>query len=490
MYLGIDVGTSGVKVILTNDGNNIIASETSHLKVIRSKNGWSEQDPSDWWEATNKAVYKIKSHYSKQLKKVQGVGLSGQMHGLTALDKSDKPLRHSILWNDTRSSEEAKFLDDTEPLFRSIGGNVVMPGFTAPKALWLKKNELDVFNQIETILLPKDYIRLLMTGEKCSDMSDSSGTLWLDIAKRNWSDKLLNATDLSIKKMPTVIEGSQNSGYLRSTIASQWGIEGSPLVAGGGGDNASTACGLGVIEKGDAFISLGTSGVIFLVSDKFIPAANDGAHSFCHAIQNKWHLMSVILSATDSLNWLSEIFRKKVSNIMETIGDINDGPSDLMFHPYLSGERTPHNDPHIRGSFHSIKTTTNATDLQYAVIEGVSFGILDGVNSILKVNNNFDKIFMVGGGSKSSFWIELLAALLNRKLSVCDQSEFGAALGVARLAMYQDATIDNKENIISEIKISKTYEPNEDNIDLLLQRYSIWKDLYNSNNKIAKNFNF
>ena len=185
MYLGIDVGTSGVKVILTNDGNNIIASETSHLKVIRSKNGWSEQDPSDWWEATNKAVYKIKSHYSKQLKKVQGIGLSGQMHGLTALDKSDKPLRHSILWNDTRSSEEAKFLDDTEPLFRSIGGNVVMPGFTAPKALWLKKNELNVFNQIETILLPKDYIRLLMTGEKCSDMSDSSGTLWLDIAKRN-----------------------------------------------------------------------------------------------------------------------------------------------------------------------------------------------------------------------------------------------------------------------------------------------------------------
>ena len=156
----------------------------------------------------------------------------------------------------------------------------------------------------------------------------------------------------------------------------------------------------------------------------------------------------------------------------------------------MSGERTPHNDPHIRGSLHSIKTTTNATDLQYAVIEGVSFGILDGVNSILKVNNNFDKIFMVGGGSKSSFWIELLAALLNRKLSVCDQSEFGAALGVARLAMYQDATIDNKENIINEIKISKTYEPNEDNIDLLLQRYSIWKDLYNSNNKIAKNFNF
>ena len=156
----------------------------------------------------------------------------------------------------------------------------------------------------------------------------------------------------------------------------------------------------------------------------------------------------------------------------------------------MSGERTPHNDPHIRGSLHSIKTTTNSTDLQYAVIEGVSFGILDGVNSILKVNNNFDKIFMVGGGSKSSFWIELLGALLNRKLSVCDQSEFGAALGVARLAMYQDSTIDNKDNIISEIKISKTYEPNEDNIDLLLQRYSIWKDLYNSNNKIAKNLSF
>ena len=478
MYLGIDVGTSGVKVILTNDGNNIIASETSHLKVIRSKNGWSEQDPSDWWEATNKAVYKIKSHYSKQLKKVQGVGLSGQMHGLTALDKSDKPLRHSILWNDTRSSEEAKFLDDTEPLFRSIGGNVVMPGFTAPKALWLKKNELDVFNQIETILLPKDYIRLLMTGEKCSDMSDSSGTLWLDIAKRKWSDKLLNATDLSIKKMPTVIEGSQNSGYLRSTIASQWGIEGSPLVAGGGGDNASTACGLGVIEKGDAFISLGTSGVIFLVSDKFIPAANDGAHSFCHAIQNKWHLMSVILSATDSLNWLSEIFGKKVSNIMETIGDINDGPSDLMFHPYLSGERTPHNDANARGSFMNISRSTTSKDLARAVVEGVSYAFADCIKVFENANLKPKTLIAAGGGSQSDRWLEIISTVINTPIEIPNNSEHSAALGAARLGMLAFENENDTKTILVKPKIKKTINPKTEKFEEYQEKINHWRELY------------
>ncbi|SVC40398.1 uncharacterized protein METZ01_LOCUS293252, partial [marine metagenome] len=214
MYLGIDVGTSGVKVVLTNDGNNIIAAETSELNVMRPQHGWSEQDPNDWWYATNKAVENIKKKFSKQLKQVQGIGLSGQMHGLTALDAFDQPLRPSILWNDTRSFEEAKYLDETEPLFRSVGGNVVMPGFTAPKALWLKRNELNIFNKIETILLPKDFVRLLMTGEKCSDMSDSSGTLWLDIEKRNWSEELLTSTDLSVQKMPTVVEGSKSSGQL------------------------------------------------------------------------------------------------------------------------------------------------------------------------------------------------------------------------------------------------------------------------------------
>ena len=330
MYLGIDIGTSGVKVVLTDNGSNIIGSETSDLKVVRENIGWSEQEPNDWWKATNEAIFKIKDKYFKELKNVQGIGLSGQMHGLTALDERDKPLRKSILWNDTRSSNEARYLDEKYSLFRNVCGNVVMPGFTAPKALWLKNNELQVFKKIHSILLPKDYVRLLMTGEKCSDMSDSSGSLWLDIKKRNWSTEALKATDLSIKQMPNIVEGSEISGKLKKSIADDWGIDGRPVVAGGGGDNAATACGLGIIKHGDAFISLGTSGVIFLATDNFIPAANDGAHSFCHAIPEKWHLMSVILSATDSLNWLSEILCRKVSEMMEDLDHINQGPSDLM----------------------------------------------------------------------------------------------------------------------------------------------------------------
>jgi xylulokinase len=325
-------------------------------------------------------------------------------------------------------------------------------------------------------------------------MSDASGTLWLDIQKRKWSNRLLSCSFLEEKHMPDLVEGNEQTGFLKKDLKDKFNFNNNVKVVGGAGDNAAAATGMGITNKNQSFISLGTSGVFFTPTENFLSNTGDAVHSFCHCLPNKWHLMSVMLSASNCLDWICAITNTSIAdtlnNVEQFYNDKNSIKNSSYFLPYLSGERTPHNDPHIRGSLHSIKTTTNATDLQYAVIEGVSFGILDGVNSILKVNNNFDKIFMVGGGSKSSFWIELLAVLLNRKLSVCDQSEFGAALGVARLAMYQDATIDNKENIISEIKISKTYEPNEDNIDLLLQRYSIWKDLYNSNNKIAKNFNF
>ena len=229
----------------------------------------------------------------------------------------------------------------------------------------------------------------------------------------------------------------------------------------------------------------------FTPTQNFLSNTGDAVHSFCHCLPNKWHLMSVMLSASNCLDWICSLTNTSITetltNVEKYFSNTNNLINSPFFLPYLSGERTPHNDPYIRGSFHSMKTTTSSTNLQYAVIEGISFGILDGVNSILKVNNNFEKIFMVGGGSKSKFWIELLASLLNRKLSVCDQSEFGAALGVARLSMYVDKNIDTKENIIKEINVSKSFNPNQDKIDLLLKRYNIWRDIYFSNKKIASN---
>ena len=494
MFIGIDLGTSSIKMILIDQNQSILASANSSLAVQSPKDGFSEQNPQEWIDSTMECLEALKSKKPKEFSQTISIGISGQMHGATLIDKDGNVIRPCILWNDTRSYQECEEFEKQNFDVRSISGNITMPGFTAPKINWIKNNEIDNFKKIFKVLLPKDYLRFVLTGEFFSEMSDASGTLWLDIQKRKWSNQLLSCSFLEEKHMPDLVEGNEQTGFLKKDLKEKFNFNNNVKVVGGAGDNAAAATGMGITNKNQSFISLGTSGVFFTPTENFLSNTGDAVHSFCHCLPNKWHLMSVMLSASNCLDWICAITNTSIAdtlnNVDQICNDKNSIKNSSYFLPYLSGERTPHNDPHIRGSLHSIKTTTNATDLQYAVIEGVSFGILDGVNSILKVNNNFDKIFMVGGGSKSSFWIELLAALLNRKLSVCDQSEFGAALGVARLAMYQDATIDNKENIISEIKISKTYKPNEDNIDLLLQRYSIWKDLYNSNNKIAKNFNF
>ncbi|MDC3177967.1 xylulokinase [Pelagibacteraceae bacterium] len=494
MFIGIDLGTSSIKMILIDQSQNILATANSSLTVQSPQDGFSEQNPLEWIDSTMECLEVLKLKKPKEFSQTISIGISGHMHGATLIDNNGKVIRPCILWNDTRSHQECEEFEKQNFDVRSISGNITMPGFTAPKINWIKNNEIDNFKKIFKVLLPKDYLRFILTGEFFSEMSDASGTLWLDIKKRKWSNQLLSCSFLEEKHMPELVEGNEQTGFLKQELKEKFNFNNNVKVVGGAGDNAAAATGMGITKKNQSFISLGTSGVFFTPTENFLSNTGDAVHSFCHCLPNKWHLMSVMLSASNCLDWICTITNTSIAdtlnNVEQFYNDKNAIKNSSYFLPYLSGERTPHNDPHIRGSLHSIKTTTNVTDLQYAVIEGVSFGILDGINSILKVNNNFDKIFMVGGGSKSSFWIELLAALLNRKLSVCDQSEFGAALGVARLAMYQDTTIDNKENIISEIKISKTYEPNEDNIDLLLQRYSIWKDLYNSNNKIAQNLGF
>ena len=290
--------------------------------------------------------------------------------------------------------------------------------------------------------------------------------------------------------MPKLVEGNEPTGILTKNLKDKYKFNKDVIVVGGAGDNAASATGMGITESNQSFISLGTSGVFFTPNSNYLSNIGDAVHSFCHCLPNKWHLMSVMLSASNCLDWISSVTNTSIEDTLQNLENyfldsnlINNSP---YFLPYLSGERTPHNDPYIRGSFHSIKTTTDKTTMQYAVIEGVSFGILDGFNSILKINSNFEDIYMVGGGSRSTFWIKLLSSLLNRNLSVCSQSEFGAALGVARLAMFQDYNIKNKKNIIKEIEISKNYKPKEDKIDLLIKRYNIWKDIYNSNRNIAK----
>ena len=470
MFIGIDLGTSSIKMILIDQNQKILATATSSLTVQSPKDGFSEQNPQEWIDSTMKCFEALKLKKPNEFSQTISLGISGHMHGATLIDKDGNVIRPCILWNDTRSHQECEEFEKQNFDVRSISGNITMPGFTAPKINWIKNNEIDNFRKIFKVLLPKDYLRFILTGEFFSEMSDASGTLWLDIKHRKWSNKLLSCSFLEEKHMPNLVEGNELTGYLKKELKDKFNFNNNVKVVGGAGDNAAAATGMGITNKNQSFISLGTSGVFFTPTESFLSNTVDAVHSFCHCLPNKWHLMSVMLSASNCLDWICAVTNTSIAetlnNVEKFYADEDTINNSSYFLPYLSGERTPHNDPHIRGSFHSIKTTTNATDLQYAVIEGISFGILDGVNSILKVNNNFDNIYMVGGGSKSSFWIELLASLLNRKLSVCDQSEFGAALGVARLAMFQDDTMNNKEKIVSEIKISKIYEPKKHNIDI------------------------
>ncbi|PKB89508.1 xylulokinase, partial [Ewingella americana] len=304
MYLGIDLGTSGVKAILLSEEGRVVASHNEALTLSRPHPLWSEQLPADWWKATDKAVTAL-SH-QRSLKDVKAIGLTGQMHGATVLDAQQNVLRPAILWNDGRSFSQCQQLEAEVPDSRQITGNLMMPGFTAPKLLWLRENEPDLFAKIDKVLLPKDYLRWLMTGVFASDMSDAAGTMWLDVAKRDWNDELLNATGLTRSQMPALFEGNQITGHLLPEIASRWNMDSVPVIAGGG-DNAAGAVGVGLYKTGQAMLSLGTSGVYFAVSDGFLSNPQQAVHSFCHALPDTWHLMSVMLSAASCLDWAAKL---------------------------------------------------------------------------------------------------------------------------------------------------------------------------------------
>ncbi|ORM56720.1 xylulokinase, partial [Mixta calida] len=304
MVIGIDLGTSGVKVVLLNAAGEVVASQTEKLTVSRPQPLWSEQDANSWWQATDSALQALRQQHD--LSQVRAIGLTGQMHGATLLDAQHQPLRPAILWNDGRSLAQCQQLEESVPQARQITGNLMMPGFTAPKLLWVREHEPAVFSRIAKVLLPKDYLRWRLTGDFASDMSDAAGTLWLDVANRCWSDALLEACGLTQAQMPTLFEGNQITGYLQPALAQRWGMESVPVVAGGG-DNAAGAIGTGMINAGQSMLSLGTSGVYFVVSDGFLANPESAVHSFCHALPNRWHLMSVMLSAAACLDWAAAL---------------------------------------------------------------------------------------------------------------------------------------------------------------------------------------
>ena len=433
MFLGIDLGTSAIKLLVVSDSSSVLAESNISFDVRRPHPLWSEQDPDEWWSALLKGIEDLKSQTS--FLDLKGIGLSGQMHGAVLLDKKGEVLRPAILWNDGRSGKECLELEDAVPDLHQITGNQAMPGFTAPKLLWICKNEPKIFNKIRTVLLPKDFLRFRLCGEAISDMSDSSGTLWMDTAARDWSEKILNATSLSRDQMPRLVEGTSPGGVLHSELAREWGIKTRPIIAGGGGDNAAGAIGVGAIKSGSAFISLGTSGVYFVVNSLFTHNAREGAHAFCHCIPDTWHQMGVILSASSCLSWLSGIMKQSESELISGLESSPHQPGELIFLPYLSGERTPHNNPNAQGVFFGLTHQHGAKELTKAVLEGVAYAFSDSQKVLLDAGAKIEEVSLIGGGSKSHLWTQILASVLERPMIRHVSSEIGPALGAARLAM-------------------------------------------------------
>ena len=475
MFLGIDLGTSSIKLLVINESNSVLAESNISLDVSRPHPLWSEQEPEEWWCGLLKGIEDVKSQTS--LSDIKGIGLSGQMHGAVLLDKKGEVLRPAILWNDGRSGKECIELEDAAPDLHRITGNLAMPGFTAPKLLWIRKNEPEIFNRIRTVLLPKDYLRFRLCGEAISDMSDSSGTLWMDTAARDWSEIMLAATSLSRDQMPRLVEGTSPGGVLRSELAREWGIEANPIIAGSAGDNAAGAVGIGAIKSGSAFVSLGTSGVYFVVNPRFIHNPKKGSHAFCHCIPDTWHQMGVILSASSCLSWLSNILKKNEGELISSLESSPHEPGEVIFLPYLSGERTPHNNPNAQGVFFGLKHQHGTTELTQAVLEGVAFAFGDCQQVLLDSGAEIDEVSLIGGGSKSHLWAQILASVLERPMIRHDTSEMGPALGAARLAML---AINNGslEEICQRPRVKEIVEPNLKHVPHYRQNQERYRRLY------------
>jgi xylulokinase len=481
VFVGIDLGTSSVKVLLVDGAQRVVARHGVPLEVARPEARWSEQDPASWWEAAAGAVAGLRAQAPREFAAVRAIGLSGQMHGATLLDSADRVLRPAILWNDGRSAAQCAELERRAPRSREVTGNLAMPGFTAPKLLWIAEHEPEVFRRVATVLLPKDWLRLCLTGERVSEMSDAAGTLWLDVAARRWSEEMLAASGLTLDHVPRLVEGSEPSGALRPVIAEEWGLPAGVVVAGGGGDNAAGAVGVGVVRAGQAFLSLGTSGVYFVAGGAFRPNPESAVHAFCHCLPRTWHQMSVVLSAASCLTWVAAITAapSEAALLEETERAFSgsSGRSGVVFLPYLSGERTPHNDPNATGVFFGLTHETTRAELCRAVLEGVAFALADGEEALCAAGAEIGDVGVIGGGARSRLWGRILASALGRPLRYAAEGELGPAFGAARLARLALGG-ESIDAVCAPPEIAWVAEPDAALQDVYRDRRELFRRLY------------
>jgi xylulokinase len=479
--LGIDLGTSELKLALVDEAGRMLASAGAPLTVSRPHPHWAEQHPQDWWDALLAAAAQLRAAQPAAFAAVQAIGLSGQMHGAVLMDDRHDVLRPAILWCDTRSGTECAELTRRLPTLPQIAGNLAMPGFTAPKLLWVARHEPEVFARVAKVLLPKDWLRWRLSGAFISDMSDAAGTLWMDVGARAWSPALLEASGMRRDQMPDLVEGSAFGGVLQPEAASALGLIAGLTIAGGGGDNAASAVGIGAVHPGQGFLSLGTSGVLFVVTDRYRPNPASAVHAFCHALPGRWHQMSVMLSAASGLQWVTRLTGSgSEAALLEQVAALTDAQRDAapLFLPYLSGERTPHNDPHAKGAFFGLDNDTDPARLGHAVIEGVGFGLADGLRALRDAGTEVSRLSLVGGGARSAHWAQLLADILGIELATTEGAEAGGAMGAGRLAWL---ALGRSEDAVCRPPATRTlFSPRADRHAALAARAERFRELYRS----------
>ena len=459
VFLGIDVGTSAVKALLVDEQQRVVGQAEQALSISRPRPLWSQQDPEEWWNAVVQAALTLRQAAPRAFSGVRAVGLSGQMHGAVLLDRAGKVLRPAILWNDGRSLQQCEELERLVPELGRIAGVPAMPGFTAPKLLWLKRHEPQIFSRIATVVLPKDYVRYRLTGELATDVSDAAGTLWLDEGLRSWSAQILQATGLSAAQMPRLLEGSQPSGVVRRDVASAWGLAPDVVVAAGAGDAAAGAVGIGAVSDGDAFASLGTSAQYFVCTADYRPFPHAFVHAFCHAVPRRWYQMAAMLNGASCLAWAARLVGSdNIEALLERVEAGFRGAGSLLFLPYLTGERTPHNDPYARGVFFGLQAETSPEALIQSVLEGVALSLAEAQDCLGAAGTQVAHLAAIGGGSRSRLWMRILASALDRPVLLYREGAQGPAFGAARLARLA-ASSESAGEVCTAPAVSETIEP-------------------------------
>lgn len=495
VFLGVDIGTSGTKTIAIRENGTILASDTIEYPLFSPKPGWSEQNPEDWYQATIQSIKNVIAKGKINPSEVKGIGLSGQMHGSVFLDKANQVIRPALLWNDQRTAAECAEIEERAGGRKKLIGMVANPaltGFTAPKILWLRNKEPKNFDKMVKCLLPKDYVRLRITGEFATEVSDASGTLLLDVQNRKWSAPLLKKLDLDASILPKVFESEEVSGGLTAEAAKLTGLPVGTAVVGGGGDQAASAVGNGIVRKGVLSATMGTSGVVFAHSDEVQIDPEGRVHTFCHAVRGKWHVMGCVLSAGGSLQWYRNQLGQSESAVAKSLGQdpyevitaqakqAPPGSEGLFFLPYLTGERTPHADPYARAAWIGLSLRHGRAHMARSVIEGATFAMRDCLEIIQEMKVPVKEVRLSGGGAKSAFWRQLQADIYGVKTATINASE-GPAFGVALLAAVGTGTFKNVvEACDATIQVTDSWTPDAKIKKIYDAAYPLYAGLYRS----------